>query len=303
LAATAVLLAWRAGSEPSPPQQRLPVLSASPSDKLLQTLSPDVIPFEQALVEAIQQRGRLTVTVHVALADHRFSDVPQRFGDGDNPDENFYWGALFGVDTHLANAGGWRRAHTDRGDGEGVIRRVVFHRRAEPTPAWQARGVQRAFDVYLLTVAWPGSLVETAMEQPLREALSDQPVALTVEGIDLEFGAGGVMTGYLGPNWMIDHYWDPFSGLQPRPSRHQMGVFYISSLSAVHLHQAVVDRGLYSVLFARRPLIAEAYILEGLLEALLTGDLDDGFCQAAAQKYVRHQKEVSPEAARFLFFR
>jgi hypothetical protein len=102
---------------------------------------------------------------------------------------------------------------------------------------------------------------------------------------------------------MIDHYWDPFSGLVMNPGSRQMGVFYICSMSAVHLHQAVVERGLYSVLFARQPVVAEAYILEGLLGALLVGDLDDGFRLAAAEKYAGHQKDVSPEGAKFLFFR
>lgn len=284
-------------------EQPQPTLSAAPSDQLLDALAPEALPFARAITRAIEQRGRITVTLHVALADHRSSGVPAKFGDGDDPTTNFYWGALFGVETHLANAAGWHRAYADDGDGRRIIRRVVFRRRAGLTPTWQARGATRPFDVYLLACAWPSSQTVAAMEQPLRDALSDEPVVLTVDGIDVEFGAGSVMTGYVGLNRMLDHYWDPFPGIGTQPRGRQMGVFYVCSMSAVCLHQSVVDHGLYSVLFTRRPIVAEAYIVEGILNALLAGDLDDGFLAAAAERYARYQKGSSAAQAMSVFYR
>lgn len=307
-----MLVAWWASWKPS----RGPApatLSAAPSEQLREALAPDAVPFARSIVRSIERRRYVTVTVHVALANRLAPGIPAKFADGNDPATNLHWGALFGVDTHLANAGGWRRAYADGGDGREIIRRMVFHHRAEPTPAWRARGVADRFDVYLLANAWLGSATEAAMAQPLRDALSGGPVVLRVEGSEMEFGAGSVMSGYLGPNRMIDHYWDAFAGLAARSGpgntalteggSDQMGIFYICSMSAVHLHQPVVEHGLYSVLFARQPIVAEAYILEGILEALLAGDLDDGFHTAAAERYARYQKDVSLEAALGLFFR
>lgn len=279
------------------------MLSAAPSALLSDALAPDAIEFAPSIVRAVQQRGLITVTVHVALADHRSSEVPAKFGDGDNPTANMYWGALYGVETYLANAGGWRRAYTDDGDGARIIRRVVFHRKAEVTSAWRSRGITRPFDIYVLANAWPNSQIIAAMEQPLRDALCDDIVTLTIDGFDLAFGAGSVITGYVGPNRMIGQYWDPFSRLEVRARERQTGVFYVCSMSAVYLHQPVVDHGLYSVLFTRRAIVPEAYIIDGLLNALLIGDLDEGFRTTAAEQYARYQKDVSLDEAMFLFYR
>jgi len=294
-----VLLMWHLLPSHSLDQHGI-TLSATPSDQLINALTPDATPFEQAIVQAIARRGRVTVTVHVALADHRSSSVSAEFGDGDDPAANFYWGALFGVETHMANAAGWRRAY---GDGKGIIRRVVFHRRAEVTPAWQARGAVHPFDLYLLACAWPASRTAAAMEQPMRDALSDEAIALSVGAVNIEFGAGSVMTGYVGVNRMLDHYRHPFAGLTSGPRGRQMGIFYVCSMSAVCLHQPAVDHGLYSVLFVRGPIVAEGYILEGLLDALVAGNLDDGFLVAAAEKYARYQEGVLPSQATSLFYR
>ena len=279
------------------------VLSATSSAQSSEAASAIADDFATAVCRAIQQDGRITVTVHVALADKRRGGTPTKFGDGDKPEENLYWGARFGVETFLTQAGGWRRAYADDGDGGQILRRVVLHRRTESAPAWEARGVTRPFDVYVLANAWRASAVTAAMAQPLRDALGAKPVRLTVEGVDLEFGAGSVMSGYVGPNGMEDGYQDPFAELAAGPAGRQMGVFYVSAMSAVYLHRPVIDHGLYSVLFVRRAVVPEAYVLAGVLESLAAGELDEGFVEAAAAQYVSHQKNCTPQQARFLFYR
>jgi hypothetical protein len=284
-------------------QKEAPVSPPAESRSHKGAITPDAAAFAASIVQAIQRQGHITVTVHVALADQRVPGIPAEFADGDDPSSNLYWGALYGVETHLANAAGWRRAYSDQGTGGGVVRRVVFHRQAEVAANWQSRGVTRPFDIYLLANAWPPSQTVAAMEQPLRDALTDDQAVLQVDGVDLTFGGGSVMTGYVGPNRMADRYWDPFEGLAPTARGRRMGVFYICSMSAVYLHQPVVDHGLYSVLFARQAIVPEAYILEGVLQALAAGELDEGFVAAAAAQYARYQRAVPMDQARFLFYR
>ena len=284
-------------------EPRAASLSASPSPALESAIFGNQLPFERSVVRMIEEQGYITVTVHVALADRSFSSVAPRFGDGDDPTTNLCWGALYGVETHLANAGGWRRAHTDDGDGAEIIRRVVFHRPAEPTEAWLSRGVTASFDVYVLANAWPSSAIVAAMEQPLRDAMTDTETVLTVDGNDIAFGAASAVVGYFGYNRMLDEYWDPFAGLTPGDHPFQAGVFYLCSRSAVVLHQPVVDRGLYSVLFVREPIVPEAYLLDGMLKAIVRGELADGVLTGTAEEYARFQTGVSPGRARAMLYR
>ncbi len=278
-------------------------LSSSPSPSLQSAVFPDPVPFEESVVRMIEAEGYLSMTVHVGLADHSSSTVASRFGDGDDPATNLCWGALFGVETHLANAGGWGRAFTDDGDGGEIVRRVVFHRVAEPTEAWLSLGVTSPFDVYVLANAWPSRSIVAAMEQPLRDAMTDAETLMSVDGIDIAFGAASAVVGYFGHNLMLDEYWDPFESLVVGEHPHQAGVFYLCSRSAVVLHQAVVDHGLYSVLFVRDPVVPEAYLLDGMLKAIVLGELADGVLDGAAEAYSQYQIDVSAGRARGMLYR
>lgn len=296
------LFLWHGLQGSTSPAAR-PTLSAPPSPELNEAVNPRRLSFSEAVVDSIQRLGHVTVTVHVALADHRLSGASPKFSDGDNPTNNLYWGARYGVEAYLTRSGGWKRVYADHGDGQRIVRRVVLRRRAGLSRQWQDRGVNQPFDVYLLANAWRGSDTVAAMEEPLREALSGRPVELKVQGADLEFGGGSTMVGYVGYNRILDQYWDPFADLpRERPSR-QIGVFYIAPRSAVVLHSQVVKHGLYPVLFPREPIVPEAYLLDGILDAFSEGDLDDGFIEAAAREYARFQKDVSLERAQFMLYR
>lgn len=262
--------------------------------------------FEQIVVRSIVDHGYLSVTVHVALADHARGDlspVPVKFGNGREPKANQYWGALYGIETHFANAAGWRRVYTDFGDGVRIIRRVVFHRRGEATARWRDLGVSEPFDVYVLANAWPSSKIASAMEQPLRDALMGDRIALGIDGRDVPFGGGSVAVGYVGQNAMLGRYWDPFTDLPSASVRGGVGVFYVCWKSAVYLHRDVVEHGLHPILFVRQQIVPEAYVVDGLLRALIEGEFEDGFLSRAAEAYATYQGGVSHQRARAMIYR
>ncbi|MFQ5430674.1 MAG: hypothetical protein ACE5E1_10225 [Phycisphaerae bacterium] len=282
-------------------------LVAKPSEALSEALfgkvRPDAPPFEASLVDTIRRRGALTVTLHVALFADTGNGRAGAFGDGDNPATNLYWGALYGVETHFANAAGWQRRYTDDGGGPPLLRRVVFSRRVEPTPAWRERGVDKPFDLFVLANAWPNARIIEAMEQPLRDAICGAPVRIEIDGRMLEFAGGSAVVGYVGQNHMLDEYWDPFAQLGGCAPSRQVGVFYLCPRSAVVLHEPVVRRGLYAVLFTRSAATPEAYLVDGMFRGLASGELGDAFIAGAAAEYARYQKTVSVARAASMLIR
>jgi hypothetical protein len=280
-------------------------LSAQPSDTLLATVRGERIPFEEMIVRDIRQRGCLTATVHVALADADHSNAPLRFTDGRHPGTNLTWGALYGVETHLANSGGWDRLYADEGDGRMILRRVLFRRHVQPTAAWQARGIDEEFDLFLLANAWAAEAIVPAMEQAAREALCGEPIHLELQDERrlLYFGGQGAITGYIGPNHLLHQYWDILASAEDCWHERQVGVFYLCSKSAAPLHMPLVERGAYSVLFAKSPITAEGYLLDGLMNGLAGGEFGGAFVREAASEYVRFQKSVELEIAERMFIR
>jgi hypothetical protein len=274
-------------------------LRAAPSAELLAASSVSAATFQSNLVRSILEQGHLTITLHVGLTDGE--GKPSKFTNGNDPRTNLCWGALYGVDTHMANAAGWRRVYGDRGDGARIIRRSVFARRVTASAEWLAAGVDQAFDVYVLANAWPSSRLRDAMSQPIRDACADGPVVITHDGMSLAFGSASCMVGYLGPNAMADAYWDPFEACKSG-GHSRIGLFYLSSMSAVYLYDSAVRHGFYPVLFARLPIVPEAYLFDGMMQALLQGELDEGFLDSAASAYAKYQKSIPRESAESMLF-
>lgn len=295
-----------ASSEPPPLARPAPAsLSARPSDTLLAVVRGERLAFEDLVVRDIRDRGCLTATVHVALADAQHSNAPARFTDGRRPGTNLTWGALYGVETHLANSGGWDRLSADDGDGRMILRRVLFHRRVQPTPAWQARGIDAEFDLYLLANAWAAEAIVAAMEQPAREALCGDAIHIELEEENrvIHFGGQGAITGYLGPNHLLQQFWNILAATDGCWHDRQVGIFYLCSKSAAPLHMPLIERGAFPILFARSPITAEGYVLDGLLNALAGGEFGEAFVHEAANEYVRFQKSVPVEIAQRMFIR
>jgi hypothetical protein len=251
-----------------------------------------------AIVERIRKSGRICVIVHVGLAETRAPKSGRRTAN--DPGSNAYWGSRYGVAGFLPQLGGWTVVKKLPG-GDSIAARWLLRKRVRGGDAWRARGIDGGFDVYLLANAWPNAALRRAIDAPGRDAL--RPSAMSVEfgGEKIDFGGEAVMSGYIGPNGMAKGPWDAFEGLAARAER-PFGVFYLASQSAAYVHESAVQHGLYSVLFVRRPIVPEGYLLNGMLDGLIDGSLGDGFVSGAARGYAKYQR-VSTVVARRLLFR
>jgi hypothetical protein len=259
--------------------------------------------FAEAVRAAVLRDGHFTVTLHVGLLDGGGRKDLAKLGDGSHPRTNLCWGARFGIDTHLPRGGTWRRVFTDNGDGSRILRRTVYRKRVEANRTrWSDEGLAEPFDIVLLANAWSAAHAGEAIHQPLRDALIGETVTLDLGGLSYRFGGGSVVVGYLGPNPLLRQPLDPWDGLPPGASR-SVGVFFACSQSAVYLHAEAMRRGLYPILFAREPIVPEGYVVEGILNALASGELGDAFVEQAAVCYARHQRSTSVQTARGYFFR
>lgn len=268
--------------------------------------------FERLLVDEVQRDRRVLVVVHVALAGpSKRSHSPRPAFDART---DLRWGAMYGFATYLARLPGWRRVedfhlqiHADPASGSaqadaGVVESTLLRSTIQPGEAWQARGVSQPFDVFVLGVAYSPDAAMNAMLACVQQAMGRRTTRITLDREGLMLDRPPVLVGYLGRNAVADEPVDLFASLRidaPRPT----GVFFAASHSALQLHAACVHHGLYPVLFAREPIVPEAYLIEGILNALEPGRLDDGFLDSAAAAYARRQKGVSPQRARDMLFR
>jgi hypothetical protein len=131
----------------------------------------------QARIDADVAAGKpVVIHVVVALCDNVHQGVvpvPKALGNGQDPSSNLYWGALYGIRTHLARAANWTTLVAYRPDDDRILERVVLYA--------EVGRDQRDLPVYIVADAWDGAKIREAtaeyLEMSAGRSIQSVPVA------------------------------------------------------------------------------------------------------------------------------
>lgn len=234
----------------------------------------------------------LVAHVVVALCDNRSQGivpVPAALGDGQDPRTNLYWGALYGVRTHLAKVG-WRRVDAVLPARDGVLDQIVLR--------GQVACADGERTVHLVAEAWDGARIRDAIVRMLRCAAGHDAAVLEVGGLRLPTGGGAHLVAYVGHDGLMDVAVDPPPDPAPdAPARAAMALcchsrrYFGPHLAAARAEPVLTTTGLMA---------PEAYVLDGALRAWFAAEGAPGTAEAAARAYDRFQR-CGLGAARRLF--
>lgn len=238
-----------------------------------------------------------TIHVFVALCDNKtqwIRPVPERLGDGDDPKNNLYWGAKYGVKTCFVRSKNWTLIKTQSQVNEHILERVIFEHKNKHT--------------YLIADAYRGKHIEDAIDDVLRSSAGLYEIQVHTE----QYGrlAGGYhadLLVYVGHNALID-VWVP-TILYKR-----LFNAYPKSIEPGRLHNVVIlackskeyfaiplqQSKSYPLLWTNTKLAPEAYTLEAALEGWLKDETGDQLIQRAATAYSTYQN-CSFRAAKTIF--
>lgn len=253
----------------------------------------------QARMDSDVAAGRpLVVHVVVALADNQHQNivpVKASLGNGQDPKNNLYWGALYGVATHLTKpAVGFLRVPAKGALPAGVLDRLVMRKRL-------MRKGRRVW-IYLVAEAWDGARIEDATARFLRLSAGLDRESLAVSGKAgpdaIQAGGAANLVVYVGHDGLMD-FAAPVrpESVAGEPVRAAAvfacasGDYFADLLAHAGAHRLVMTTGLMA---------PEAYLLEALVETWGAGGDPAAVREAVAQAYRRYQK-CSLKAARALF--
>ena len=241
----------------------------------------------------------IVVHVVVALCDNEnqgIVPVKEHLGNGQDPRSNLYWGALYGVRTHLSRVGGWQRVASGKPEDDRVLDRVVLHQRL-------VRGEKEA-PVYLVADAWDGEYIRAAIERFLemtagRAAETVEVTSGSTDGVELEAGGSASLVVYVGHNGLMDFSLRAREGMvediRPRSSivlACESKDYFLDHLRVGGSHPLLLTTGLMA---------PEAYTLDSAIRVWVAGDSAEAVREAAAQAYDKYQG-CGATAARQLFW-
>ena len=256
--------------------------------------------------EPLPERPYKVVHVIVALCDNAHQGivpVPAALGNGQDPKNNLYWGAMYGVKTYLRRSDHWRElAWPTRAPSPypsprplvPVLDQVIF---ARGDPA----------DVYIVAEAYDGANMGDALSDFFAFARGEPILSIKLRDgdrrIDLRAAGAADMVVFVGHNGLMD---GPLPVLPDPPLPRQAGrsavVLCCKSInSATYSFRPLLDRVGCDFLLGTMGLMApEAYTLDALVRTWADGGSPEEIRVAAAEAYAKYQK-CSTAAAMRLF--
>ncbi len=239
-----------------------------------------------------------TIHVFVALCDNDSQGivpVPETLGNGDKPENNLYWGAMFGVKTVFTKSKQWKLVLLQKHISETILERAVFVNLREQ-------------DVYLIADAYRGKNINDAIKDLLKSSAGTYDLKVTIKDkLIIHGGSTSDLLVYVGHDAFMD-FWKP-SVLYKKlfktfPAGSKEGeprnVFVLSCYSKDYFKTPLKKANGYPLLWTKSKLAPEAYILEGALEGWMKNESGQKIADRAAKAYSAYQK-CSLKAAKTIF--
>ncbi|MBN1917465.1 MAG: hypothetical protein JW889_06110 [Verrucomicrobia bacterium] len=241
------------------------------------------------------------VHVFVALCDNEHQGiqrVPAALGDGEDPAENLYWGAMYGVKTLFTKSDDWTLLATVENPSDVVLERLVFK--------------HATADVYLVADAYKGSEIKQAVVDFLDAASGEatETVTVRVDEQEVTFAAGGAaeLVVYVGHNGLMDFKLDENpeqptdsnggdSGEADAPER---AAIVLCCMSKSYFGKRLERAGVQALVTTTGLMAPEAYTLVAALDGWMASESAEQIRLRAAKAYDEYQ-DCNLAAAKRLF--
>ena len=248
------------------------------------------------------------VHVFVALCDNKHQGivpVPEMLGNGDDPKNNLYWGAMYGVKSFFSGSPHWKLVATlpdpapvrkqsrwswlpgfKEADNP-LLERIVFRHTRE--------------DVYLVADAYQGRQIKQTVIDFLNAAsgTSNESISVQTDGqtLSLNIHGGSNLIVYVGHDGLMDFRLKHHPEKQDERLRE---VMILACISREYFYEPILQAGARPLLWTTGLMAPEAYTLESAIEGWILQEDDASIHLRAAKAYNKYQK-CGLKAAKRLF--
>ncbi|HXC03880.1 MAG TPA: hypothetical protein VNZ86_03960 [Bacteroidia bacterium] len=219
------------------------------------------------------------IRVYVALCDNDSQGivpVPRKIGNGNDPDNNLYWGCGYGVRTFFNNSEDWMLIRKTKNPAPNILERCIYRRRRD--------------DIYLIAEAYKGARIKQCTIDFLNAAANNSSDTLHVKygGADktLELNTAPLIC-YVGHSALMDFSLDSFPQKRAGPDK---SVMIMCCASRLMYTRAIKASGATPLLWTTNLMCPEAYTLKSAIDGYLNKETGPQLCNRAAEVYNQYQK-------------
>ncbi len=234
------------------------------------------------------------IHVVVALCDNRYqgiAPVPAKIGNGQDPFNNLYWGAAYGVKTFMKKQPQWQLTNTIDKPVDPILERLIFKHKTK--------------NVYLIADAYDGQYIKDATQDFLDFSAGVHSKNIPLNKQALAAGGDAGLVVYIGHNLLMESF---TSGKPQIPSvcattkasngKREAAVFACQSKR--YFTDSLKQVGIRPLITTTTNMAPEAYTLAALVDGWVNNKSPEQTQEAIAQAYHKYQKS-GINAARKLF--
>ena len=192
-----------------------------------------------------------TIHVFVALCDNKYQGivpVPASIGNGQDPKNNLYWGAGYGVKAFFSRKNKeWELITGQINPAAHILERILFKHRSK--------------NIFLLADAYDGQYIQQTTVDFLSASSGKNEVAIEAESKEIYFGGASNLVAYVGHDGLMDFSINQnFAGNSDKKKETIILACYSKRFFSPHLKQT----GASPLLWSTGLMAPEAYILHEL---------------------------------------
>ena len=221
-----------------------------------------------------------TVRIIVSLADNAnqgIVPVPDKLGNGQDPRNNLYWGALYGIKTYFSRHKDWEKIPVKAELGGHQLDYAEFKLRDETAP------------IIVKAEAWDGAHMMEAITR-FYTLLGDSSAP---EDLVVFVGHNGLMDMFV-PKPVAT------SSLKTQNIQRNRKAIILACKSSEYFESTLEDIGVEPYVLTRGLMAPEAYSLEAALQSWAKKGTSNDARIAAAKSYAKYQK-IPDRNAKWLF--
>lgn len=225
-----------------------------------------------------------TIHIFVALCDNKYQGivpVPEKIGNGQDPDNNLYWGCAFGVRSYFKKSKEWEFIESRKLKSE-KLERIIFKHITK--------------NYYLVADAYDGKLIKESTIDFLNSSSGKTKDTLKIGKTTIGIGGNSKLLAYVGHDGLMDFQLnETFENTDKEKRDIIILACYSKKYFAPHLAKSNVN----PLVWTTGLMSPEAYTLHDAISGYVLNENNEQIRIRAAKAYSKYQK-CSEKAARNL---
>ena len=231
-------------------------------------------------VSAFGQTSPRTIHVFVALCDNKHQgivQVPSKIGNGEDPNNNLYWGALYGLKNYFRKSNDWKLIGNVQKTKDVVLERCVFK--------------HEKHNVYLVADAYRGREIRQTVVDFLDSASENKQESISIDSqkVTLRISGAANLVAYVGHNGLMDFHLNTYP---KKANNENRDAIILACASKPYFSIPLSKAGAKPILWTTELMCPEAYTLKSAVDGWILNETTRKIRLRAAKAYHRSKMQL-----------